>query len=150
MQKENDAISNPRTKKLILSVTDNSDFFSEAADYAVIDLGEEEKSRIRKLSAAVRELEVYRISEFNYACDFMVADYETDPENGKVAVKEFEGRMECNTLNVTDSGFYWSGLYKHTDVRWSTDTVPLTALDEAGDFDQREVYPVCQIQEVAS
>jgi hypothetical protein len=150
MQKENDAIRNSRTKKLILSVTDNSDFFSEAADYAVIELGEEEKCRIRKLSAAVRELEVYRISEFNYACDFKVADYETDPENGKVAIKEFEGRMECNTLNVTDSGFYWSGLYKHTDVRWSTDTVPLTALDEAGDFDQREVYPVCQIQEVAS
>ena len=150
MQKENDAISNPRTKKLILSVTDNSDFFSEAADYAVIDLGEEEKSRIRKLSAAVRDLEVYRISEFNYACDFKVADYEADPENGKVAIKEFEGWMECNTLNVTDSGFYWSGLYKHTDVRWSTDTVPLTALDEAGDFDQREEYPVCELREAAS
>ena len=150
MQNENDIIRDPTTKKLILSVTDNSDFFSEAADYAVIELGEEEKCRIRKLSAAVRELEVYRISEFNYACDFKVADYETDPENGKVAIKEFEGRMECNTLNVTDSGFYWSGLYKHTDVRWSTDTVPLTALDEAGDFDQREEYPVCELQEVAS
>ena len=53
--------------------------------------------------------------------------------------------MECNTLNVTDTGFYWSGLYKHTDVRWSTDTVPLTALDETGDFDQREV--VSDVQE---
>ena len=53
--------------------------------------------------------------------------------------------MECNTLNVTDTGFYWSGLYKHTDVRWSTDTVPLTALAEAGDFDQREV--VSDVQE---
>lgn len=130
--------------KLIITVSDSSDFL-EVADYAVVELSADLIARIRKLSEAVRSLDVYRISEFNYHCDFMVADYDADPENGKVALKEFEGRMECNTLNVTDTGFYWSGLYKHTDVRWSTDTVPLTALDEAGDFDQREV--VGDIQE---
>lgn len=124
--------------KLIITVSDSSDFM-EVADYTVVELSADLIARIRKLSEAVRSLDVYRISEFNYHCDFMVADYDADPENGKVALKEFEGRMECNTLNVTDTGFYWSGLYKHTDVRWSTDTVPLTALDEAGDFDQREV-----------
>lgn len=124
--------------KLIITVSDSSDFM-EVADYAVVELSADLIARIRKLSEAVRSLDVYKISEFNYHCDFMVADYDADPENGKVALKEFEGRMECNTLNVTDTGFYWSGLYKHTDVRWSTDTVPLTALDEAGDFDQREV-----------
>jgi len=135
--------------KLIIAVSDSSDFL-EVADYAVVELSTDLIARIRKLSEAVRCLEVYKISEFNYHCDFMVADYDADPENGKVTLKEFTGRMECNTLNVTDTGFYWSGLYKHTDVRWSTDTVPLSALDEGGDFDQREEYPVCQIQEVAS
>ncbi len=124
--------------KLIITVSDSSDFL-EVADYAVVELSADLIARIRKLSEAVRSLDVYRISEFNYHCDFMVADYDADPENGKVALKEFEGRMECNTLNVTDTSFYWSGLYRHTDVRWSTDTVPLTALDEDGDFDQREV-----------
>jgi hypothetical protein len=130
--------------KLIITISDSSDFL-EVADYAVVEVSADLIARIRKLSEAVRSLDVYKISEFNYHCDFMVADYDADPENGKVALKEFEGRMECNTLNVTDTGFYWSGLYKHTDVRWSTDTVPLTALDEAGDFDQREV--VGDIQE---
>ena len=124
--------------KLIITISDSSDFM-EVADYAVVELSADLIARIRKLSEAVRSLDVYKISEFNYHCDFMVADYDADPENGKVALKEFEGRMECNTLNVTDTGFYWSGLYKHTDVRWSTDTVPLTALDEAGGLDQREV-----------
>jgi len=136
--------------KLIIAVSDNSEFFSEVADYAVVELSTDLIARIRKLSEAVRCLDVYKISEFNYHCDFMVADYDADPENGKVALKEFAGRMECNTLNVTDSGFYWSGLYRHTDVRWSTDTVPLTALDEAGDFDQREEYPVCELREANS
>jgi hypothetical protein len=135
--------------KLIIAVSDSSDYL-EVADYAVVELSTDLIARIRKLSEAVRCLDVYKISEFNYHCDFMVADYDTDPENGKVSLKEFAGRMECNTLNVTDTGFYWSGLYKHTDVRWSTDTVPLTALDEAGDFDQREEYLVCQNQEAAS
>jgi hypothetical protein len=130
--------------KLIITISDSSDFFP-AADYAVIVLTAASIERIKKLSIVVRQMKAYRISEFNYEAEFMVADYDADPENGKVALKEFDGRMECNTLNVTDTGFYWSGLYKHTDVRWSTDTVPLTALAEAGDFDQREV--VSDVQE---
>ena len=77
----------------------------------------------------------------------MVADYEADPENGKVAMKEFEGRTECNTLNVTDNDFFWSGYYKHTSVRWESASVPLTALDKDGDYDQREEYPDNEEQE---
>ncbi len=133
--------------KLIIAVSDNNEFFSEVADYAVVELSVDLIARIRKLSEAVRCLDVYRISEFNYHCDFMVADYEAAPENGKVSLKEFSGRMECNLLNVTDTGFYWSGLYRHTDIRWSTDTVPLTAIDEASDFDQREDYSINELKE---
>lgn len=139
MKNEADGAIKPSTKKLIIPISDNSEFFSEAADYAVIDLNAEKIDRIRKLSAVVRDLEVYRISEFNYDCDFTVADYEADPENGKVTMKEFEGRMECNTLNVTDNNFFWSGYYKHTSVRWESASVPLTTLDEDGDYDLREV-----------
>ena len=145
MNNEKDGVLTPTAKKLIIRVSDNSEFFSEAADYALVELTAASIERIKKLSIVVRQMKAYRISEFNYEAEFMVADYDADPENGKVALKEFDGRMECNTLNVTDTGFYWSGLYKHTDVRWSTDTVPLTALDAAGDFDQREV--VSDVQE---
>ena len=140
MNEENDGVLTPTAKKLIIPISDNSDFF-EAADYAVIQLNADRIDRIRKLSAVVRELEVYRISEFNYDCAFMVADYEADPENGNVAMKEFEGRTECNTLNVTDNDFFWSGYYKHTSVRWESASVPLTALDKDGDYDEREEYP---------
>jgi len=132
--------------KLIIAVSDSSDFM-EVADYAVVALSTDLIARIRELSEAVRCLDVYRISEFNYHCDFMVADYDADPENGKVALKDFAGRMECTTLNVTDTGFYWSGLYKHTDVRWSTDTVPLTALDNEENYDQREEYTINESKE---
>ncbi|MBI1919670.1 MAG: hypothetical protein HYS23_01170 [Geobacter sp.] len=137
MNIENDCALTPSTKKLIIPISDNSDFF-EAADFAVIELDAARINRIRKLSAVVRGLEVYRISEFSNDCEFMVADYEADLENGKFAMKEFEGRSECNTLNVTDNDFFWSGYYKHTSVRWESASVPLTALDEDGDYDVRE------------
>ena len=127
-------------KRLIIPVHDNSEFFSDNADYAVIDLDAASIERIKTLSAAVRDLKVYKVSEFNHGCEFMAADWDAEPDNGKVALKEFEGRMECSTLNVTDDDFFWSGYYKHTDVRWETDTVRLKVLDEPDIHDERETY----------
>ena len=125
-------------KRLIIPVHDNSEFFSDNADYAIIDLDAATIERIKALSAAVRDLKVYKVSEFDNDCDFMTADWDAEPDNGKVALKEFEGRMECNTLNVTDDDFFWSGYYKHSDIRWETDTVRLAVLDEPDTHDERE------------
>jgi hypothetical protein len=134
-------------KRLIIPIHDNSEFFSDNADYAIIDLDAATIERIKTLSAAVRDLKVYKVSEFNHACDFMAADWDAEPNNGKVALKEFEGRMECNTLNVTDDDFFWSGYYKHTDIRWETDTVRLAVLDEPDTHDERET---CGEKEIAA
>lgn len=128
----------PSSKRLIIPVHSNSEFFPETADYAIIDLDAKFIERIKALSAAVRDLKVYKVSEFNYDCEFKAADWDADSDNGKVSLIEFEGRMECNTLNVTDDNFYWSGLYKHTDVRWETESVPLAALDDPAVYDERE------------
>ena len=125
-------------KKLIIPVHDSSEFFSENADYAVIKLDAALIERIRKLAVVVKQMKAYKISEFNCTCDFMTADWDAEPDNGKVALKEFEGRMECSTLNVTYSDFFWSGYYKHTDVRWETDTVLIKSLDEPDILDERE------------
>lgn len=125
-------------KRLIIPVHDNSEFFSDNADYAIVDLDATFIERIKKLAVVVRQMKVYKICEFNNACDFMAADWDAEPDNGKVRLKEFEGRMECNTLNVTDDDFFWSGYYKHTDVRWETDTVRLAVLDEPDMHDERE------------
>ncbi len=125
-------------KRLIIPISSNNEFYSETADYAIIDLNEKLIERIKALSAAVCDLKVYKVSEFNYDCEFYTVDWEADPDNGKVALSDFDGRMECNTLNVTDTNFFWSGLYRHTDVRWETESVPLTALDDPDILDLRE------------
>jgi hypothetical protein len=90
MNTEPDGTPKTFAKKLILPLSDSSDFF-EAADFVVIELQADRIDRIRNLAAVVRDLAVYRISEFNYDCEFMVADYEVDPEQGKVVLKEFAG-----------------------------------------------------------
>jgi len=125
-------------KRLIIPVHSNSEFFSETADYAIIDLNTKLIDRIKALSMAVRDLKVYKVSEFNCACEFKAVDWDADPDKGKVPLVDFDGWMECYTLNVTDDDFYWSGLYKHTDVRWETASVPLSALDEPAVYDERE------------
>ncbi len=125
-------------KRLIIPVESNSEFFPKTADYAIIDLDAKLIERIKALSGAVRDLKIYKVSEFNSACEFKAVDWDADPDKGKVPLVGFEGRMECYTLNITDDDFYWSGLYKHTDVRWETASVPLSALDEPAVYDERE------------
>ena len=125
-------------KRLIIPVHDNSEFFSDNADYATIDLDAALIERIKKLGVVVRQMKAYKISEFNSACDFRSADWDAEPNNAKIALKKFEERIECSTLNVTDSDFFWSGYYKHTDVRWETDTVLIKSLDEPDILDERE------------
>ena len=125
-------------KRLIIPLYDSSEFFADTADYAVIDLNATTIEHIKALATAVNDLMVYKITEFSYDGEFMTADWDAVPDSGKVALKEFEGRMEYSTLNVTDSGCFWAGLYKHTDIRWITDTVPLTVLDEPAVYDERE------------
>lgn len=128
----------PESKKLFIPISTSDEFQGKTADYSEVELSVKGISRIKQLSKAVKNLQAYKIVEFDFSCAFMVIDWEDAPENGKVALKEFEGSMELIMLNVTDTGFYWSGVYKHTDVRWSTATVPLTVLDEPGDHDLRE------------
>ncbi len=142
MKQKYDGATKPSAKKLILPITDNNEFYADVGGYVAIGLDLEKKDRIRRLSAVVRDLDVYRISAFDCDCEFLITDYEADPKNGKVAVMEFKGRMECTTLNVTDSDFHWSGYYRHTSVRWESESVPLSVLDEEGEYDLRETAKV--------
>lgn len=63
----------------------------------------------------------YKIVSFHFP-----SEYNFYMDNGEGEDwNEWEGRVEIVTLNVTQQGFYWSGYYKHTDIRWETEEVPL-------------------------
>lgn len=107
--------------------------YATGPEVAVVQIGDELAARIFKLAEAVKELGVYKVSLFDYTPDYYVRDHESEEEDAyKEPDDPYECRVECVTLNVTDSDFFWSGILKHTNIRFETDSVPLKDLTQAG------------------
>ena len=107
--------------------------YATGPEVAIVQISDVLAARILKLAEAVKQLGVYKVSLFDYTPDYFVRDYESEVENAyKEPDDPCDCRVECVTLNVTDSDFYWSGILKHRDIRFETDSVPLTDLMRAG------------------
>ena len=118
--------------EMILDVSIYNEY-ATGPEVAVVQIDDELAARIVKLAEAVRQLGVYKLSMFDYTPDYFVRDHESEDENAyKEPEDPCECRVECVTLNVTDSDFFWSGILKHSDIRFETDSVPLTDLMRAG------------------
>lgn len=125
-------------KKIITNINTFDEWFDDRADAAIIEICSDRIERIKKLAAACKELGVYKIAEFDYTPQIMANDYDHDgPLDEPGPLKEYEGRMECHMLNVTDSDFFWTGYYKHSDIRWETDTILLKELETLDELDMR-------------
>lgn len=85
-----------------------------STDYAVIEIDVEMAARIRKLHAAVKELQVAFIHAWDYTPDFFMGE---------------DFRLDGHRLVVSDNDFGWHGWYKHGNEAWETDTIPITLLD---------------------
>ena len=118
--------------KIIMELSSNNEFFDGVAQGATVELTPEDIITLKNLSSFCRDLDLYKVVRFNNPLEFFVIDWETDER------VEFEGRVECVTLNVTEYDVFWSGYYKHTDVRWETTTVPLRDLEIGADLDYTE------------
>lgn len=109
--------------------------FDHGPEVAVVEITEKLTARIRQLAIAAKALGAYKIAEFDCSPDFFLRDYEAEEEDGPIAYREPADeeeekalRVECVTLNVTPEDYFWSGLVKHTSIRWETEAVPLSDL----------------------
>lgn len=114
-----------------LEIHTSNDFHS-GPEVAVVEITDTLASRIRQLALAAKALGVRKITEFENSPKFFLRDDETEEEDGSIVyrepVDENEERtcqVECVMLNVTPQGYYWSGLVKHTSIRWETEWVPI-------------------------
>jgi hypothetical protein len=112
--------------------------FDRGPEVAVVEITEKLNARIRQLALAAKALGVYKIAEFDCSPDFYPRDDEVEEEDGPTAYREPADddeekacRTECVTLNVTPEDYFWSGLVKHTSIRWETEPVSLPDLDQA-------------------
>ncbi len=138
--KQTAAVSGPeKSKKLIIPVHTYDEWFDGKPDYVVVELCQDRIRRIKEMAGTVRNLGVYKVVEFDYSCEHKVAAHDAEPDNGRVALSDFDGRMECETLNVTENSFFWSGYHKHTNIHWETESVIISELDTLEEIDQRDV-----------
>lgn len=106
-----------------------------------IELPEEYIARIRRLAAVVADLGVYKIVEFDYRAVPMKIDYDQEGEPLFEAEEDEYGfgiRTECDCMNVTKYGVFWSGYLKNTDIRWETSLIPFEMLKPGATIDLRE------------
>ena len=129
----------PLKKHMVLRVNTYDENTWDTADFAEKSLDQKGIDRINKLALGAKLLDVYKVTEFNAICDFLVEDYDcVAPAGNKTPTKPFESRMECCTLNVTSNSFYWSGYYKFSNIRWETTSISLSELDSMDSIDERE------------
>lgn len=111
----------------------------QGPEIAKVEITDALVARIRQLAEAARALKVFKISEFDFTPAFFLRDYEAeaDGDGAELICRTPESededescRVECCTLNVSDTSFFWSGLVKHSDIRWETDLISLSELDE--------------------
>lgn len=111
----------------------------QGPEIAEVEITDALVARIRQLAEAARSLKVFKISEFDFTPAFFLRDYEAEADGDgdemicRTPESEDEDescRVECCTLNVSDTSFFWSGLVKNSDIRWETDLISLSELDE--------------------
>jgi hypothetical protein len=123
-------------KRLILAISNDGTYF-KPAEYVVLDLHEEVTEEIKELSEKAKEGGVLEVS-ISLSCSAANADYDAEPDNGKVALKKYAGWMDAVHLTIAQDNFFLTGFYGYSDVCWRTGSVPISALDEEGVYDMRE------------
>jgi hypothetical protein len=122
-------------KRLILEIS-NDDVYFKPAEYVVLDLNGEVIGEIKELSEKVKRCGVFEAS-IPLSCSAANADYEAESDNGKVALKQYEGWMDAVHLNIARDDFFLTGFYGYSDVSWRTGSVPISVFDEEGVYDMR-------------
>lgn len=108
---------------------DGEDDNGNALALARILLSCDDVSEVKRLSELVKKEHLYAVKRFDYTPEYF-SDYEGfdwDGYKGEETV-EWKGRVDVVCLHVTDDSFRWEGYLKHTNIRWSTESVEIKEL----------------------
>ncbi len=140
---------------IVVRVTDDSENFDENAECAVIIISPARKSFLLELREKLKTLKgqiqgVYDIRVWDYSPKFLhnsiLETVTNDDFSYKVGEKEIVqvtdeifnqltsddiGRcvVDVVLLQVSEDGFFWTGVYKHTSLRFSTSKIPFSLIE---------------------
>ena len=146
-----------QTNSVLLKVTDNDENCEVSAEHALVVFTPQLKALILKARAELMRLKAeldsatYDVRIFNYNPKFIaysqiedMTDGEGDiiqtvdktgrafisPEFGAVVGENAERvRTDVELLHVTEHSFFWSGYYKHTEIRYTTEGMSYEELE---------------------
>ena len=146
------------TNSVLLKVTDNDVNCEVSAEHALVVFTPELKALILKARAELMRLKeeldsaTYDVRIFNYHPKFIayseienITDGEGDvlktidstgrafiPSEFGAVVKENAETVRTNVelLHITEHSFFWSGYYKHTDIRYTTEGMSFGELEQ--------------------
>jgi hypothetical protein len=151
-------VENNTTNSVLLNVTDNDENCEVSAEHALVVFTPELKALILKARAELQRLKqelnyaTYDVRIFNNHPKFLaygqienITDGEGDvlktiDQTGRAFIpSEFGAIVEENAetvrtdvelLHITDHSFFWSGYYKHTDIRYTTEGMSFEELEQ--------------------
>lgn len=100
--------------------------YDEVPSVAVFAIDEDTAREIITLAALVKDNKLYKVEKFDYRARFYCSVPEEDPEEAEDAGEE--ERTEADTLNVSESEFWFSAYLKHTNVEVLTEKQPIVDL----------------------
>ena len=139
-------------KTYLLKVTDSDSNFDENAEFALIEITPALKAHIEKIFKNLLKLKaevdpsIYDIRVFNNSPEFLAYGeaYQRLGDNvlsaadeGMViltapSAKEMVGaetvRTDIVLLQIKEEGFFWTGYYKHTEIRFTTERMNFSDL----------------------
>lgn len=144
------------TNKFVMRVTNSDEYFDESSDAAVVAITPYLKELLFKAREQMKRIkaefcsEVYDIRIFDNHPTLLgsgefydiggakiTADLESngpvnisDALHKKVEKTTSTVRVETVLLQVSEDSFFWTGYYKHTNVRFTTGAIPFEAIEK--------------------
>lgn len=114
-------------ENLILEVS-MIDEYADGPEVAVVEIDNDLKERILKLSSVVKASSVYSMTDFDDSPEFFKRDFTVVAPLTPLPLTSGLFRVDAIMLNVTDSCFYWSGCLKYCGTPFETESVGLSLL----------------------
>lgn len=74
--------------------------------------------KIRRQARIVKEQDAYSLNTFDYSLEYL-----TEKDEGKFVPMGEDFRVQVEELVVTQDSINWTGVIKHTDITWTTDSI---------------------------
>lgn len=121
--------------KILFDVCCTNEFFDEYPQTAMIEFTKKYTQRILFLMDKVKELGVFKISEWD-SLEWL----DNDPLEDNEEPKEWNGRSEIDMINIYDSIVSWSAYVKNTNIELSCTSIFKEQLKEMIKYVDKDVF----------